>query len=698
VTPVRRGRRRRFVGARRPGRRQRLVASIGTALQLVGAGAVAAPQRVVAAVAGHAAGLAMMTASGVAGHLDVAYLQGGSLLVATVAAAVAAAVDRRELRAMAAVDLCGASALQRRLVVVVEGVLLGLVALPIGLVAGVVIGTAAGVDDLQPMPAALTAVLVPALVTLVAGRVRTRVAVVDAAADPVSDATARRRLDVLRVVVGVACVAVAVLLSRELRAFWELDILLGPLFVLAALGLVLALPPVVAAVGGWLSRARWVPVALAGSGLRERRRLLAPAAALGAVAAMVVAVQAVVGLGLAEREQARREKLGDPDRFTAGLSDSQVYVGRVSPIVTFLWAASRGGPSLRDGLAAELGVPDGAADAVRTAVPGARVAGIEALPADVVGDPLVPSALPYRVAVGTPELVAALGLERFTADLEAGRAVALDPSVVVAGQVTLTGGPLAQPQWLQTLPARLVQRRVVPQYVPRVLVPPSVAREVDARAGVPGDADPMPSIGLVVGRDRAFSADELAAVAAAVDRVPDPALGGSASLGVVPGGEPVGFALETNRLDSSYAIVLDSPDDVRLAVVVAVMLTLVALAVALRLAALTGRSDDELLDVLGARAATLRRAAVAQALVLGLLAVPLGAAVGVVAARLGLDAYNGRGRFADGVELPPIPFGVPAALVVGALVVPLAAALVAGLLAHRHRPVDPQALADRLAW
>jgi hypothetical protein len=137
-------------------------------------------------------------------------------------------------------------------------------------------------------------------------------------------------------------------------------------------------------------------------------------------------------------------------------------------------------------------------------------------------------------------------------------------------------------------------------------------------------------------------------------------------------------------------VVLDSPADVRVATAVAVAVSLVALAVALRLAALTGRSDDDLLDVIGAPAATRRRAAVVQALVLGLLTVPLGVGVGVAAARVGIRGYNVHGRFTDGVELPPIPLTVPGALLVGAAVVPLAAALATSLAARRRRPVDVQ--------
>jgi putative ABC transport system permease protein len=672
-----------LVRVRGAGRPQRLAASLGVAVQLVRAGATAAPQRTAAAVAGHAAALTLVASGPAAGALGAGFTEAGILLVATVAVGVAAAVDRRELRAMAAVDLCGASGVQRRLVVLVEGVLLGLAALPFGAVAGAVVCALADEGGPRVLHAVAVAAVVPGLVALFAGRIRTRVTVVDASPDLPHAHASRHGLDLLRCLIGVSLVVIAALVGRRLQAFWELDLTLGPLIGIAAVGLLLALPPVIGWIGGGMARARAMPVALAGSALRERRRLLAPAAALGAVAAMVVAVQAVVGLGLAEREQLRRERLGDADRFTAGLSNRDVFVSRDSPPLLFAGLAFSPGGVDNPAMA----LPSDLADAVRRAVPGARVAGVEVLPVSIVGDPLEPRTYPFAVAVGTPELLDALGLERFAGDLAAGRAVVLAPGGAIDGQVTLRGLPYAAPGWSGSLPARLVQRRVVPQHEPSVLVPPSIGESVRRRAGNPDGWPNVNPAALVVGSDRPFSDDEVRAIA-----------GAARPLDVVRGDSRVPGVLDRNRLDDSYAIVVESAADVRLAMAVAMIVSLVALAVALRLAALTGRPDDELLDVLGARPATLRRAAVGQALVVGLLAVPLGTAVGVLAATAGLDAYNGRGRFVDGVELPPIPVGVPTALVVGAALVPLAAALLAGLLAHRRRPIDPPSLADRLAW
>jgi hypothetical protein len=298
--------------------------------------------------------------------------------------------------------------------------------------------------------------------------------------------------------------------------------------------------------------------------------------------------------------------------------------------------------------------------------------------------------------------LAALGLQRFAPDLAAGRALALDPSAVVDDRVVLDAVPSAAPGWHQELPAVVVQHRVVPQYLPAVLLPRPVVGRLWATVPKGNEWRAAEPSMLVVGRARGFEPAEVRAVVRAVREVPDPLVDdtrlAAGPLAVRLGNAEVGGILELGRLDASYSVVLDSPGDVRLAVVLAVVVSVLALAVALRLAALTGRPDDELLDVLGADRSTLRRAAAGQALVLGLLAVPIGTLAGVIATAVGLAGYNGSGRVHDGVALPPIPFDVPGALVVGALLVPLVAAGLAWLASVRRRPLDLQDLADRLAW
>jgi hypothetical protein len=299
------------------------------------------------------------------------------------------------------------------------------------------------------------------------------------------------------------------------------------------------------------------------------------------------------------------------------------------------------------------------------------------------------------VAVASPGLLRALDLEELAGDLAAGRALALDPSAVLDGHVRFNGGSAS-------LVATVVQSRAVPQYLPAVLVPADAVAglelEVSADTGRgPIEAGTAEPTQVIVRQDHALSGGEMNDIRKAVYAIPDDTPGDNALIDVARGNRQVPGVFETGRLDDSYALVLDSIADVRLGVVVTLVVALVALGVALRLADLTGRSDDELLDVLGAPAPLLRKASATQALVLAALAVPLGTTIGILACRTGLAAYNGSSAVGPGA-LPPIPFVVPSELIVGAVVVPLAATALAWALAHRRQAPDLQAMADGLAW
>jgi hypothetical protein len=673
--------------------------------KLAWAGIVVAPQRATAAVAGHGAALALIAASPVAGRLDVTYEWSGLVLVATVAAGAASAVDRRELRAAATAGQCGASRGQRRLVVVAEAVLLAMAALPLGLIGGGVIGGLVAGDLGGPPLATLlfAALVVPALVAPFAGRLRTRVTVVDATGDHLGrPALPRRLVDGLRMALGLTMVAWAIAMATRIRSFFGLDLVLPILLGAAVVGLFVLLPPLVGTAGSVLARSRRLPVALAGTVLQDRRRLLAPAAAVGTVAAFLVAVEAVAGLGLADREEARRQQLTDTYRFTAGLDDETALIGRIpsGPGALYLGdgtvymgdgtvLAVEGGP----GVGAPL--PSAMADRVRAAAPGAVVAEVVEVPAGIAGDPVVSRRVPRRVAVASPELLRALDLGELASDLAAGRALALDPSAVREGRVRFNGED-------RSMPATVVQDRAVPQYLPAVLVPDEAVAAIATEIAVDSDGRPDPGrtagpTQLIVGQDHALSNREMTDIRKAVHGTVDDVPGDNPLIEVMPGDRPIAGVFDQGRLDESYSLVLDSIADVRLAVSVTLVVALVALGVALRLADLTGRSDDELLDVLGAPAPLLRRASATQALVLAALAVPLGTAVGILACRIGLAAYNGSSAVGPGA-LPPIPFVVPSELIVGAIVVPLAATALAWALAYRRRAPDLQAMADGLAW
>ncbi|HEX8804522.1 MAG TPA: FtsX-like permease family protein, partial [Acidimicrobiales bacterium] len=222
----------------------------------------------------------------------------------------------------------------------------------------------------------------------------------------------------------------------------------------------------------------------------------------------------------------------------------------------------------------------------------------------------------------------------------------------------------------------------------------AVAAEVGEQPGVVPADEAFGGAGTVVARlDHPVTGPEVAAVQAAVARVPDPVLG-TGGVSVYRGDRPVAGILDHDRLDASATVIVGSVADLRLAGVVVAIVALVALAVALRLAVLTGRADDDLLELVGAEERTMRLASAAQALVLAGLAVPVGVGAGVAATVAGVHRYNG-GLHG---ETLPVPVSVPPELLVAALAVPLMAAVLAWLAAARRPPVDPRSLADRLAW
>jgi hypothetical protein len=392
---------------------------------------------------------------------------------------------------------------------------------------------------------------------------------------------------------------------------------------------------------------------------------------------------------------ARRQRLTDTYEFTAGLDDRTAMIGRIPTGDDAVYLGDGtfiSTEGLTDGTAP---LPTGLADRVRAAVPGAVVAEVVDVQAVLAGDPIVSRRMPRRVAVASPGLLRALDLDEFAGDLASGRALALDPSAVLDGHVRLNGGA-------RSLPATIVQDRAIPQYLPAVLVPADAVHGIELDISATTGRGPVEEgvaqpTQLIVGRDQALSGGEMNDIRRAVYGAPDDASGTNAVIEVARGDRQVPGVFETGRLDESYSLVLDSIADVRLGVIVTLVVALVALGVALRLADLTGRSDDELLDVLGAPAPVLRRASAVQALVLAALAVPLGTAVGILACQIGLAAYNGSSAVGPDA-LPPIPFVVPSELIAGAALVPLAATILAWASAHRRHIPDLQAMADGLAW
>jgi hypothetical protein len=680
--------------------------TVATSVSVARAGLAVSPARTLTAVGGMAAALALVAASGSAGRYASACATNGVVLAVVVAAATAAAVDRRQLRAAAVVHLLGARPRQRRLTVAAEALMVGLAALGPGLAVGALAGRALGSGGVAVGATVATATLVPAALGLVLGRLRRTVTVLDAQGPPPPGRAAlAARLALL--LAGGAAVVVAAWLGASASDFFTLDLLLWPALALAAGGLLLAVPVVVDGAAEGLARLPGTATPLAGALLARRRRLVAPAAALGAVAALVVTVNAVLGLGLARREQDRRVRLAARYEFTTGLGPDQL-LATADPSTSWL---ARMAPSFVAEESVQGTVPDGLVTRVRAAFPRAHVARVMAAPAHAVGDPTVPA--PRLVGVATPELLAALGLERRAGEVAAGRALVLDPTVVRQGRVTLaptdptvvrqgrvtlapSGGSASG---TTSLPAVVVQSRRVPHDLPAVLVPPDVADRWWRAGGVAPGAAGRLTDALVVGLPGPAQGADLRRFLALVHAAPDvTGHGFPVTLRSGTGDAQVVNVFADGRLDASGAVAVQTPTDVRVGAGLVAVVSLVALFTALRLAALTGRAEEDLLEVVGAPAAVLRRVAAWQAAVLSLVAVPAGTAVGLAAAHAGIDAYNATGRRGDPFDLPPIPFVVSPVLLAVAVAVPLVAVAGAWLAAARRQAVEPAGLADRLAW
>jgi len=722
------------------------LASGGVAADLARAGLAANRARTLTAVAGMAVALTLVAAAPAAGRYEGDTATTGVLLAAVVIAATVVAVDRSQLRAAAIVHLAGARRSQRRMVVAAEAEMIGLAALAPALVVAVVVALTTGLAAAAIGGTLATATLVPAAIGLCAGKVRRTVTVLDAGAPPRSGRRRPLALRLVRLAAGVVIIVLAVNSGKHITDFFYLDLVLWPLLVMAGIGLLLAVPVLIDGAAALLRNLPGDAAPLAGVMLAERRRMVAPAAAVGAVAALIVTVNAVLGLGLAQREEGRRAILAGYS-FTSGLAANQVTVAPEVPVAEIF-----GNPQP---LVGDL-VPAGTAGKIQRAIPGARAAGVIDLPVDVRSNPLVPN--DASAALATPELLATLGLERYAGDLRAGRAVALDPTVLGRdGQVrleaqsvvkTLPDGSeeidLSPPPIVQPVPAVVVQTHRVPVELPSVLVPravadrwwrqqdlnpavaarqadrlvvslPAAARPADVRrigALLPPAIEPAPTGNSVTVQSQMHQTGPVV-VAGGSFAVATGQLGPltpTISDSRVPGSTSIhGYDLTTgdarpldprrhDRLDASGMVSVHNRGDMRVQVALTAIGALLALATVLRLAALTSRAEEDLFEVIGAPTRTLRRMAGWQAGVLAVLAVPAGVAAGVLAVRPGIRSYNATGRVFDGGALPPIPFSVPTALVVVAVAVPVLAVIGAWVAAGRRPPVEPAGLADRLAW
>jgi len=677
------------------------LAGIDVALDAAAAGLRTNRRRTATAVAGLALAVAVTSVAWRAEALDGSGVVTGALLLAVISAAVAGAADPRQLRAAAVLDLAGATRAQRRLVVVLEALVLAAAALPFGIAAGEVAVAGTGGRRAPMAGVVVVGLAVPVVVALFAGRARTRVTAVDARG--VASGGRRRpaaRADVFRTVLGGLAVWVGLTVASAAEDWFELDLMLWPGLLLVGLGLGLLLPAVIAQVADGLDRLPWLAANIVGALLRARRRLLTPALLLGTVAALAVAVHGVLGAGLAERE-ARRQRYLDGFRFTAGLDADQVIVA--NPTLTLLEQ------HLVDPATEVVVLPRLVAEAtarVQAEYPGAEVTGVDFLPrVAAVGDLRLPDPDGRSVAVATPELLAALDLDRYAPDVATGWAVALDPTVVDddVARLRLHGDTdAASPAGTDGIfvPAVLADLDTVPLRLPALLVPPDTDLPdgdepvLDGRDGIVQGPN-----ALVVRLDRPAGRDDAARIAGlvgAAGAAPGAAVHGEVAAWA--GGTAERYPYENGRLDAAESVGLRRPGEVRVAVLLVGLVALLGLFVTLRLAAVTRRSDEDVVEALGAHPATLRRLAVVQATVLAVLTTSLGLGVGIALTRLGIGDYNRGGRHFGGEVLPPIPLVVPGALWWGLVAVPLVAGVAAWLLALRRPAPSPAELADGLLW
>lgn len=640
------------------GTRHRTGSSLVVAARLAAAQLISAPARSVLET------LALASADGLlavdfpsTGRDVLAVTAGLALLPAVVAASVVTPhVERR--RTAAVLYVTGARARDLRRPVLVAVIVQAVVAVVGGVAVARLLGVATGTTVRLAEPAVF-GVAVPVVAALVSlpGRVR------QPRLRPLVPA-------VVRISAGFVLVAMGTLLPSVSRTWTDLSLTLVPGLVLITVGVVVAVPAVVRTVAAMLARRRSGRGRVVAQLASQRLAAITPAACVIGVGVCLVGVQSILGTGLAEREAQRRASLPDL-RF--GLSDRQIVVGGRSDLA---FGLVRGSVD-RKRIARAAQQLRGRAAVAAVAAPVAWSSAGAAGSPPVGPAPFAPrrrdglQGTSASVAIATPELLAVLGLEDQQVALDRGDAVVLDPSVVgSAGEARLT---LELPgRGTVVLPAVVAQRRRIATALPGVLLVPSALR---------GGSGPQRTI--VTGVVARFERPATAADAALFGRL----VGAPAQLG--DASDP--RVAERSRLDAASTVVISAPGDVVLGTALAAVVGLVALVLGLQFAASAHRFQDDLLEVVGAPTSFRRRLLAWQGGIVTGLGVLIGGGIAVSGTAVGITSYNEQGRG----SLPPIPFGVPAAFLLGAvLLVPLGAA--AGAVLVPRRPVDIRRLDDRL--
>lgn len=683
-------------------RRQRSTTTSSVIVGQAIAGLALNRSRVTAALFGFSAAVAVMVVSWHAAYGDDPYtvdLVGGgwlagTMLLAVVAAATAGAPDPRQLRATAVLDLLGTRRRHRLAIVAVEAMLLALAAVVLGWVVGIAITAVTDVGNVSPSVAGASLVLVATdalilvpLVALAVGWRRTNLSVLSARGAPLPvrrGLFATRTWIALRLASGAALLAAGYWLATTFRSWTDLDLLLWPTMFLAVCGLALLVTTLLAAVINGLAKAPTVAPNLSAALLRSRRAMLLPSMILGMVAAFALAVHAVLGAGLDQREEDRRRDVSERYEMVSALEPNQVVVGRAESENDVV-------------ISGEL--PSDSLDAVKAEVPGASVAPIyyrnEAI---VTGDPLVPRPTSGRVADATPELLAALDLDHLAPDVADGKAIALDPSVVSDGRIELL--PRADRIFPELLDTVTVDERRLPVHLPAALLPPDKSLFGGEYSWLEEDPAAHAPNSLIVRLPEAATDQDAAEIRESVSQADDYPI---ARVRTWYGTEALSMPFDDyGRLDASGAIGLRQPAEVHLAMGLLALLALTGLLVATRLATVTRRADEDVIELAGAPPSVLRRIAAYQLCILTTLATTVGLAVGVGLTRLAIQAYNSDGRFwsgPHGAHLPPIPLLIPSGVWWALVLIPLGAVVISSAFAARRGPESRAAvLADGVVW
>ncbi len=464
----------------------------------------------------------------------------------------------------------------------------------------------------------------------------------------------RHAVRAARLVAGLLLVLAGAALPTTSQSGSDIDLLL-PLAIAAAVAGFALLAP--SAVGLATAATTLLPSPAARVGataLARNRRGLTVAVTLLAAVTCLLAVQAVLGEGLGERERDRRAALHALGPATIAGQDRVVVVDRSRDFPQYSESSPGASPAAVED--ARRGAPDASVAAVTgvdlVARSGRPVYGVARNDVTLLRDAVAP----IDVAVATPELLGVLALDPALAAGDT--AIVLDarvlrPDGTVELASTGTGPPMRRAA-LDATPGR------VEAGLPAVLLPPGL---------VPGGGDGTVGSRFAVVRYRGRPSDEQLrrlsqATFTEVDR----------------GDSPVDIT-EANRTDRVSTVwVRDRSDTGRMLIWLLVLAASAALVAQLGLR-LAVRREDEVLALLGAARRTLVAVAAIRGAIIGVVGAALGGTVGLVATAVGLARYDAVGRFGGNDPLAPIQFSVPPAVWIGTAAVPLVAALLGALLA-----------------